>query len=224
MGCTTVSAGSHYEKEQVFFGPAFIKAYELEKLSVWPRVLVDTSVLQKLEKGTVQTALRSYLLQDESGLYYYNYLHLDFVLYTFQIEEEIRNGKKQVDFTKRYREHKEILQAAVAKIIEKQRYDLLPKYHAVANYHNRYIKRLYGALPSTQKYEEIDPDSPTGQIINMYRVLVSSKKRAKTDQTELIVQEFVKALYNERQSLLDCEIDLSKTFGPLYPHISETLT
>src|SRR4030043_457790 len=167
MGCTTVSAGSHYEKEQVFFGPAFIKAYELE---------------------------------------------------------EIRNGKKQVDFTKRYREHKEILQAAVAKIIEKQRYDLLPKYHAVANYHNRYIKRLYGALPSTQKYEEIDPDSPTGQIINMYRVLVSSKKRAKTDQTELIVQEFVKALYNERQSLLDCEIDLSKTFGPLYPHISETLT
>ena len=216
-----MSAGAHYEKGRVFFGPALVRAYEMEKLSIWPRVIIDPVVLQKLSADTVQTALESYLLRDQNGLCYFNYLHLALALYTSQKEEEPTEGQvTEVDFTKRLRQHKQYLLDAIDRIKAKARFDLLPKYHAVADYHNRYIKDLYQDLPTTENYKEVDPNTATGQIMDIYRAFASSQRGVTENDIESFSHQFTELLYKERDLIQACEIDLSSIFGPLYPHIS----
>jgi len=216
-----ISAGAHYEKEHVFFGPAFIRAHELEKQSVWPRIIVDTVVLQKLNQGAVQKAVESYLLQDQSGIYYFNYLHLVFALDSLQLEEEVKKSKnKWVDLTRIFQQHKQYLLEAVDKIKVTKPYDLLPKYHAVASYHNQYIKELCEDLPITENYEDVDPNTTLGKLVSIYETYASSKQGVEVKDIRSYLQELTKALYKQRDSLKACEIDLSGVFGPLYPHIS----
>lgn len=41
--------GNHYMKDDVDFGPAIIRAERMEKLAFWPRVVVDSSVIHKVD-------------------------------------------------------------------------------------------------------------------------------------------------------------------------------
>ncbi len=215
-----ITAGPHYEKEHVFFGPAFIAAYELEKLCSWPRVIVDTSVLKRLKKHDVEEAPLPYLLQDEYGLYYFHYLHFIYVLYLLELEQKIKENKSiSSDATDKLKQHKQCLIKSVEKVIARGRYDLLSKYHAVAKYHNQYIDELYKGLPRTDDYEKVDLNTTLGKLLNNFKVFAPSRQGLEMGEIEMYLESWTKALYQLREPLKACKINLIETFTPLYPHM-----
>ena len=214
-------AGGHYEKDGIAFGPAYIKAYEMEKLSVWPRVMIATVALQKLPPQSVVAAVESYLIRDQSGLCYLNYL--DLVLkqsVTLQSTPIAKGEPSQIDVTKKLKQHKQYLLSAITNVEAKGQLDLLPKYHALADYHNRYMRKLYEDLPKTADYREVDPTTGTGQLINSFKEFASTQKEVKSEDIESIIQEYTRGLYEYRDQIQACEIDLVEVFGELYPHIN----
>lgn len=218
-GC--VSAGGHYDKAGVAFGPAFLRAYEMEKQSIWPRVLIDRLVLKRLPSHAVKTALESYISQDENGLYYFNYLHLLAVQHALGLEEGhfTRKEFSRISSAEPFQEHKQYLTAAAKRLIEDSRLDLLPKYHALADYHNRYVKEVYQDLPTQKNYKNVNPNTITGQIINSISTLASSREGIEQRDIDSILGLYTQVLYRDRLKMQECEIDLGSTFSPLYPHL-----
>jgi len=216
-----LSAGGHYEEGGIAFGPAFVRAYELEKQSVWPRVLIDPLVLGKLGPKTVQIALESYISRDESGLYYFNYLHLLTVQRSIRLEKRDLTKEKSsyLSSAEMLEKHQRYLLTAVKKLIEDERFELLPRYHAVADYHNRYVKELYQDLPTQKNYKEVDPNTIAGQIINGIKTLASSRQEIEDEDIDSILKLYTETLCQERRRIQECAIDLGSIFGPLYPHL-----
>ncbi len=216
-----MSTGGHYEKKGVAFGPAYIKAYELEKRSIWPRVLVDPLALKKLPPERVFAALESYLSQDESGLCYLNYLHLLMVQQSLLLSEKrlTKEELTHLDLAEPLHKHKQYLVAAVEILRDNSRLDLLPRYHAVAAYHNSYVKEVNEGLPTKKSYKEVDPATVTGQIISGIQTLASSREGSASEDIDSLLSSFTESLFLQRRSVQECEIDLSTLFGPLYPHL-----
>lgn len=216
-----MSAGGHYERGGVAFGPAFVRAYEMEKLSIWPRVLIDPIVLRKLPAETVRVALASYVSQDENGLCYFNYLHLLIVQQSLLLEKKhlTEDEISHLDFAEPLRNHKRYLLTAVEKLKANARLDLLPKYHALANYHNRYVKEVYQDLPTQESYREVDLTTVSGQIINDIKTLASSREGIEDEDIDSLLDSYIKVLYQLRWQIQECEIDLGVVFRPLYPHL-----
>jgi hypothetical protein len=213
-----ISAGAYYENNGVVFGPAFTRAVKLEKSSVWPRVIVDTSVLKNISQSDIAKAFESFLVRDESGLSYLNYLHLVFVLYYFEIQDQIKQDRsKSIDYCKKFKQHRDYIVREAESIIKEKRIELLPKYHSVAHYHNRYVTTLLESLPTSENYSDATPGSLLSELVNIYKTFFSS--RAAVDQVEIdsFLQMFTKALYDERSSLENCLIDIEAIFRPLYP-------
>ncbi len=72
-----IAAGKLLHTDKLFFGPAFIKAYELEKLANYPRVIFDEKLLDQLiGHGLVGSNEESgsYVRKDCDGLYYLDYI------------------------------------------------------------------------------------------------------------------------------------------------------
>jgi len=216
-----MSAGGHYEKGGIAFGPAFVRAYEMERQSVWPRVLIDPLVLKKLTPQTVRVALESYVSQDENGLYYFNYLHLLVVQRSLLLKKDqlTKEEISRLHFAETLQKHKQYLLTAVKRLIEDGRLELLPKYHAVADYHNRYVKELYQDLPTQKNYKEVDLSTITGQIINDIKTLASSRQETEDEDIDSLLELYTETLYQDRHRIQECEIDLGAVFGPLYPHL-----
>lgn len=216
-----ISAGGHYESGGVAFGPALVRAYEMEKRSIWPRVLIDPIVLKKLTPETVRVALASYVSQDENGLCYFNYLHLLMVQRSLLLEKEhpTKDEISRLDFAEPLREHKRYLLTAVKKLQANARLDLLPKYHALADYHNRYVKEIYQDLPTQESYRKVDLTTVTGRIINGIKTLASSREGMEDEDIDSLLDSSTKALYQVRRQIQECEIDLGVVFRPLYPHL-----
>jgi len=216
-----LSAGGHYERGGIAFGPAFVRAYELERQSVWPRVLIDPLVLEKLSPQTVRIALESYISQDKNGLYYFNYLHLLTVQRSFRLEKKQLTEEEisHLSLAETLEKHKQYLLIAVKRLIEDARFELLPRYHAVADYHNRYVKELYQDLPTHKNYKEVDPNTITGQIINGIKTLASSLQETEDEDIDSLLALYTEILYQDRRRIQECEIDLGSIFSPLYPHL-----
>lgn len=213
-----ISAGGHFEDGEVCFGPALVRAYQMERRNPWPRVVIDPLVLQKLGPKTVSIALQSYLSRDNDGLCYFNYLHLAQAVKALQIKEKRSTPQEAlVILAENFKQHKECLLTMVEKIKAKRRIDLLPKYHAVAAYHNQYIKELYEHLPLTDDYKQVDPRTPTGQVMQILKDIASSRQGVSDSNIETFLQQFVKALRNERDLLQLHVIDLRSIFESLYP-------
>ena len=213
-----MSAGGYYEEGEVCFGPALVRAYQMEKRNPWPRVSIDPLVLQKLDSNSVNIALQSYLSRDNDGLCYFNYLHLDQAFKSSTIVGKHKSPQEAAAIlAEDLQKHKERLLIMVEKIKAKRRTDLLPKYHAVAVYHNHYIKELYEQLPSKDDYKLVDPETPTGKIIQILRDIASSRQGVADSNIETFLREFVKVLCKQRGLLQSQMIDLYRVFGSLYP-------
>jgi hypothetical protein len=132
---------NNYSSKDIIFGPALIKAYEIENnLANWPRIVVDISIIKKLSKKDVELFFNNYyFITDNDGLTY-----LDYLRYTFlrMITEE-NAGKPSApwalpaDFV--FRQNRS---AIVASIGAKPTVQTLTKFHQLANYHNKCIDRL----------------------------------------------------------------------------------
>ena len=217
----SVAAGGHYEADGVAFGPALLRAYEMEKRSIWPRVLVDPFIFQKLPSATVEAALGSYVSQDENGLYYFNYLHLLVVQHSLSLEEGgLTEGEiSSISLADPLKKHKEYLLAAVRQLPEESRLQLLPKYHAVAAYHNHYVKEVYLDLPTQKDHKGVKPGTATAHILESITTLASSLKGVERNSIDGFLESYIGFLYGDRIKLQECEIDLCSLFSPLYPHV-----
>lgn len=212
-----MSIGGIYDRRQIFFGPAFIKAYELEKIASWPRIVIDTSVIEVLDKKSLKSARQSYIRQDNTGLYYFNYLHLFFTVEALRMKQSLqKNRKAAIYFIDMINKHKEYIIEMTNIIKEKQRFDLLRKYHAVADYHNEFLNELLINLPKTLNYKDVDAKTTTGILIGIFKEIASSRKGLNQDDIETILEKFTESLFKDYKSLTKCKIDLEKEFQQLY--------
>jgi len=71
--------GDHFEEGEIMFGPAILQAYEIEKLAVWPRVVIDQSAFRRTVMKRPESLVSNVFLRSEDGLVYLDYLCTAFV-------------------------------------------------------------------------------------------------------------------------------------------------
>lgn len=199
-----VTIGPYYEKGNIAFGPAFIKAYEMEKTLIkWPRCVIDPQVLVDKSINPSDSWIKryEYILIDNDGLPYLDYIGYGYSTYIGKeilksIESTNAQGKKvrsdKLLFTL-FQEHKKSIVNAIDTSQEKEMSFLLSKYYPIAQYHNRAIKAL--SNPS--------PQSARDKIWNLLKQTlikdgVSSKKINAIRKTYISgIEAFQKQLDNE---------------------------
>jgi len=133
--------GDVYEEKDIVFGPAIISAYHLERnKALWPRVLVDQSVLGLLTNQERKRDFAEYLREDDNGLVFLDYLRELFA--QFATDQCSENPKGLGDPIKLFNDHKLRLEKATCDIVKgnlKKKRDILHKYRVLALYHNRVI-------------------------------------------------------------------------------------
>ena len=62
-----------YMKDEMVFGPALVRAYELEnELAVYPRIVIDPAIIALKGKGLL---FNSYRMRGDDGVFFVNYLY-----------------------------------------------------------------------------------------------------------------------------------------------------
>jgi hypothetical protein len=76
-----ITTGLLHHRERVVVGPAFLKAYQLERtVAVYPRIVLDNVTVRKwiddeCAPDTAQTALKPLVKQDRDGLHFLDIFH-----------------------------------------------------------------------------------------------------------------------------------------------------
>ena len=144
-----IAFGDIYEDEDVVFGPAFIDAYQLEKKAVWPRVLIDKSLLDKSTETERRRDFFELLAWDEDNrLAYLDYLRE--LLHLFIVAENHRiTGERKQDFgapVNLFKDHKQAILTQSTNALEEKneskRKDIIKKYVELSKYHNSTIGGL----------------------------------------------------------------------------------
>ena len=147
--------GDLYLDKNIIFGPALIDAYRLEKCktkAVWPRVLVDQSMLNKTGEEERTRDFYEFLRQDGDNLVYLDYLRELFHLVVLGENKRIV-GERQQDFglpAKFFEEHKQAILVQVYNSMKEENQDerreIIGKYVKLSEYHNSTIERLRQAI------------------------------------------------------------------------------
>jgi hypothetical protein len=156
-----LTVGDAYFSESMMFGPAMVRAYELEsKIAVYPRVIVDPEVIETfkreplLKKDTRSVSdeakfLQNFLRRDEDGLWFIDYL--------FAARDDLDSPELFLGLLANNRKHIEkvlsqrsALDAVAVKVLW------------AAHYHNGVLDRLIG--------EGRDADT-----INLHRIAIPAK-------------------------------------------------
>jgi len=137
------------ERSSIVFGPAMVTAYRLEtKRARWPRILIDSSVLEKLPDHKWLRAHREYVTKDSAGNCYLDYLHELFIQTCF---DKGRRLSVPSDAVALLHNHKSAVETAVARIQRQhaaphsndtRKRRLLDKYNRLSRYHNSVVDRL----------------------------------------------------------------------------------
>lgn len=134
-----------YQEGDIVFGPAMIDAYHLEKdknKAVWPRILVDQSILYKLSTEERDKAFAQILQKDETGLVFLDYL--GDLFRTFAYNEYIGKMKELSGPIKLFEDHKARIEKAMInarKLSPEKKEHVLEKYKYLAIYHNSVIDK-----------------------------------------------------------------------------------
>jgi hypothetical protein len=170
--------GDLYKRRDVIFGPAIIRAYEMEHLAVWPRVIIDPSVLDKPSQG-----LRSahFLLRDEDGLPYMDYLKEAFMRHLVLRQRFKRRVTKPESLLLK---HRQAILKAMNIEGDKSNLNILTKYHAVAVYHNRVIDEIFDFSLSgiQERFRNLDlPEELMEAVVAEVRREVQRYRKYKID-------------------------------------------
>lgn len=143
--------GDIYEDEDIIFGPAIIDAYHLErdeKKAVWPRILIDESLLKKTTKAELKRDFLEFLRQDDDELVYLDYLRELFHLFIVAEQKEIQ-GEREKDFgppIELFKDHKEAILKQVYSALkeedENESKKILRKYAELSKYHDSTIDKI----------------------------------------------------------------------------------
>lgn len=136
--------GAIYEDEDVLFGPALIDAYHLERdkdKAVWPRVLIDKSLLAKITETESKRDFFEFMRRDDN-LVYLDYLR-ELFHYLVLVQGKRVTGERHEDFgppAKLFEDHKEAIITQVQK--NKNDTNIHTKYLKLSEYHNSIIDTL----------------------------------------------------------------------------------
>ena len=147
--------GDIYHDEDVMFGPAIIDAYHLErdtKEAMWPRVIIDESLLAKVTELELKRDLFEIFRRD-NNMVYCDYLREFFHLRILAALEKIR-GKREQDFgdpMELFGDHQEAILTQVGNASEQEkdgsrRKGIIDKYVELSKYHNATIDILCQAI------------------------------------------------------------------------------
>jgi hypothetical protein len=149
------------ESNSMVFGPAMVAAYRLERRRAkWPRVLVDSSILDELPDEKKVRAFKEYLMKGSAGTYYLDYLRDLFALTCYDRGRRLRTPSDPIELLNG---HKSAIEKAVERINEEgsisrtivRRQGILEKYSRLASYHNRVVDRLCLVSMKLQKDHEL---------------------------------------------------------------------
>ena len=143
--------GDIYYDEDIIFGPALIDAYYLENgngKAVWPRVLVDESVLNKATQAEIERDFFEFLKKDEHNLVYMDYLRELFHIIVLG-ENKRLTGEREQDFglpIELFENHKAAILTQVDNLLKEEneadRQGIISKYLELSRYHNSTIDTL----------------------------------------------------------------------------------
>jgi len=158
----------HYEKGDVMFGPAIIRALEMERLASWPRILIHPEVVHMRPSSEGDdTPLRLFWpARDQDGMPYIDYLTQAFMEETIlnwslEMWNERVSPIPEIDFLST---HKYAMLAQINSETVKSDLSKLAKYHALATYHNSVIDKLCSYIPDSFDSTNIEPSTPWGRM------------------------------------------------------------
>ena len=165
--------GDSYSDENIIFGPALIDAYRLERCktkAVWPRVLIDQSILNKTTEEERTRDFYEFLRQDTDNLVYLDYLRELFHLIVLGENKRIV-GERQQDFglpAKFFEEHKQAILTQVYNSMKEEKRDerreIIRKYVKLSEYHNSTIERIRQAIKDLMNNSDLIPELFDDQI------------------------------------------------------------
>ena len=149
--------GHFYDHDNIVFGPAVVKAAELEKhKAIWPRIVVDPSVKDRLTSAKSRRDFDQMVVQDDKGTMYLDYLGFLFDMSTL-IKLCQRNGTIQDDPLnignpfEIFEVHRALIEKLAsdsrAETKRKNRDKLARSCHALAEYHNSSVDRQVASAP-----------------------------------------------------------------------------
>ncbi len=168
---------NHYQDKRVFFGPAIVRAYEMEKNDAnWPRVIIDNEIINKLSPNNKRYLFKLALTKDAKGIVFIDYLRYIFIdkLYTEATAtvsatkpvEEISSNKKgdliiklNVDLLGPqfvFKQHKSAIWEGIRSAEKKPDIGVIKKLKQVTKYHNDTIDKLCSELSSTSALTFLD--------------------------------------------------------------------
>jgi len=153
--------GDIYDFEEVVFGPALLNAYYLERYqTVWPRVLVDRSLLDRFSETERERDFYEILRQDDNKIAYLDYLRELFHIITLAANKRIVEERKR-DFgapVGLFEDHKEAILAQLDNILKEENKDQakkINKYAELSKYHNTIIDMLCKTIADLVKNQHI---------------------------------------------------------------------
>lgn len=136
-----ITIGDHYQEGNLVFGPALIKAYEMEhQLAIWPRVIIDPAILNIFSVECLDDANWAFLTRDQYGIVYVDYLKLNCKLAMGQPYEK-GNLLTHIPLNM-FVDYQKIIIEVISTEKAKMNLDTKTKYHALAKYYNETIDNL----------------------------------------------------------------------------------
>lgn len=219
-----LTIGPHWEDEGVLFGPAFIRAYEMEQsLALWPRCIIDPVVLTRRDICPSGSWKKRYLyvLVGSDGLPYLDYL--GYAFHTYVRQEIAERGSAKSD-SHRPNPHELILKVAgshkraIYRAVQDARQNkarttlLLTKYYPLALYHNTVIRRLTQGAPKSSEYNKVAPNSWAGRFVSHFES-IATEAGIGTKVIDQMKREFLVFWARSREQWRGELIDLDTMFA-----------
>lgn len=152
--------GKHFENENLIYSKGLIRAYELEKTSIYPRILISDDVVELIKKEGINQrndGKFDFLMKSPDGLYfldYLDYLHSDYI--------------EADDFLKSHK-------ASIINQVRKNKHNnrIVEKYKWLSLYHNIKFGELFNR---EDYYEDAYHGMQESLCIDMGQVFPSFKK------------------------------------------------
>jgi hypothetical protein len=129
-----ISRGSFHLSDGFVFGPAMVRSYELEGLAVFPRIIIDRELIQRMSPEN--RAVWDYLIAcGDDGLFFIDYLNT-VLKRSFRPPNEAFKNKQDYLFA-----HKEAAEKKLEEL-SKEKESVRQKSLWLARYHNRVVEQV----------------------------------------------------------------------------------
>jgi hypothetical protein len=136
-----IASGQHFENERMIFSEGLIKAYDLERRAVYPRILVTPEIQKAI--ATKRLPAARYLMASPDGL-----CSIDYLYYFYEPVEDKEMGEAEFfDFLEK---HGQAVKAAATKHQSDPK--TLMKVRWVADYHNFKVRETLNPESYTEAY------------------------------------------------------------------------